>query len=291
MTIEIPLTKNKTALIDDIDADLTEFKWCTCKDAYAIRRLYPPGQKAITLYMHRLILERILGRPLVKGELCDHRFGNTFDNRRSELRLATYQQNARNSRNRKYRMGNGRFKGTFEQTNGWSSIIKGDNGIEYLGLYATAEEAYKVYCERALVLFGEFANLPDYDLVKNLTPIRIYPQRIGTDKLGDNADETIMAAFNEHKTPFKAAVSLGVSEGFIRRYLAEFHPEQLTPSKTELPKTNPHKLSEIAEAQGKTVRVLLSELMKEHDGSIYKVAKALGVYPNAIRFHINKDAA
>jgi hypothetical protein len=97
--IEIPLTKGKVAIVDEIDADLAKYRWfyrfSTSTNGYAGSGR--PGMH----HMHRVILERMLGRPLEKGEVCDHIDRNSINNSRSNLRVATHSENVRNSGRRK----------------------------------------------------------------------------------------------------------------------------------------------------------------------------------------------
>jgi hypothetical protein len=99
----IELSRGKYAIIDVNDADLAGRSWHAVPGHrsvgnytfYAARRR---GTRHITL--HRVILERILGRKLRVGEECDHIDGNGLNNRRCNLRLVNHRRNIRNSHNR-----------------------------------------------------------------------------------------------------------------------------------------------------------------------------------------------
>lgn len=99
----IELTRGKHAIIDVTDADLAGRSWHAVPGHrsvgnytfYAARR---KGTRRITL--HRVILERILGRNLRVGEECDHIDGNGLNNRRCNLRQVDHRRNIRNSHNR-----------------------------------------------------------------------------------------------------------------------------------------------------------------------------------------------
>lgn len=88
----IELTKGHVAIVDDEDfAQLAQYRWCVTTNGhgllYAMRRI---GKKPV--YMHRVILNASHGIEI------DHKNGDTLDNRRSNLRLATRRQNACNKK-------------------------------------------------------------------------------------------------------------------------------------------------------------------------------------------------
>ena len=93
------------------------FKWCIGGDKdkfYAVRgqRIGPADSKIVRL--HRLIMDA------PDGLLVDHRNGDSLDNRRSNLRLATHSQNQCNKRKRKNT--SSRFSGVYwtrRKENGW----------------------------------------------------------------------------------------------------------------------------------------------------------------------------
>lgn len=159
-TITIQLTKGQQTVISAIDADLADFKWTTlsARDGvyYAYRMSAMPNRTAVLL--HRVILERVTGRPLARTEFVDHIDGNRLDNRRANLRVATKSENGRN-RGRQRNNTSG-FKGvTWEKERGkWVAAIMVGGKQAKLGRFDTPEEAYAAYCTAARELHGKFAN-------------------------------------------------------------------------------------------------------------------------------------
>lgn len=166
-TITIQLTRDQETTVDLIDADLALLNWQAqpC-DTYAsgieylARRQYMIGKKKIMQYMHRTILERMIGRTLLTEEIADHINGNPLDNRRANLRLATRSQN--NMNRKKSSRNKSGFKGVslHKQNGKWVARIGKDGKYKHLGLFNTPEEAYAAYCEAAKDKdwHGEFAN-------------------------------------------------------------------------------------------------------------------------------------
>lgn len=150
--------KGHQVIIDDEDSDLLEFKWQINK-GYAVRSAKPKQ-------MHRIILERKIGRSLEKGELCDHADGNRLNNSRSNLRVANHAQNIWNSNlNPKSITG---YRGIYIASLGrtWDAMIRVNGKMIKLGRFTDIREALKAYNTAALEHYGEFARLnpvPDED--------------------------------------------------------------------------------------------------------------------------------
>lgn len=144
-------------LVSEIDNDLLEFKWRiqTKKSGtkYVARTDYKTNKK--TLFLHRAIMERVLNRPLEKGEIVDHTDGNGLNNCRENLRLVTHQQNMFNIRQSRGKTG---YRGVSlrKDTGKFQASIRIEGKKKHLGYFDTAIEAYHAYCEKAKEIHGVF---------------------------------------------------------------------------------------------------------------------------------------
>ena len=103
--------------------------------------------------MHRLILNA------PQNKLVDHVDGNGLNNRKTNLRLCNYTQNAWNRR--PAAGGHSKYKGVTWNNNskGWYVRICKDYKSIYLGCFDNEIEAALAYDHKAEELFGEFAYL------------------------------------------------------------------------------------------------------------------------------------
>jgi hypothetical protein len=163
MTIEFTITNRKgvefKCFIDECDKDLLSIRWGTrvpvgSNTAYVMRNIRKP--KKTTKQIHRAIMERILGRALLKGEQVDHKDMNGLNNTRSNLRVASPSQNQANRKVRRdNRLG---IKGVGKAGKKYQAQIAENGGLKYLGRFDTPEEAHAAYMEAARRQYGEFAN-------------------------------------------------------------------------------------------------------------------------------------
>lgn len=153
----ISLTRDKVALVDDIDFDfLNQFNWYAWEEPkaknlyYAVRNISTDTGRT-TLRMHNVLLTPI------RGYDVDHIDGNGLNNQRSNLRYLTHALNNTNCRTVE---GKSAYKGVTRYRNGWQARISANGVRSHLGCFESEKDAAKAYDRAALELFnGQFARL------------------------------------------------------------------------------------------------------------------------------------
>jgi hypothetical protein len=161
MTVEIKLNSRKhkglIAIVDDIDADLSELKWYpnVCQNTTYVYRHARYCENPTPI--HRVILARMLQRELSKGEDVDHINNNGLDNRRENLRLASPRQNGFNKRISRHNTSGYKGVSWEKAKNKWQAYIKPNRKMISLGRFDSIVDAARAYNVAAREHFGEFA--------------------------------------------------------------------------------------------------------------------------------------
>lgn len=148
---EVPLATRGTVIVDIVDADLENEPWSNSSGGYArTTRNYK------LVLMHRVVLERKIGRPLARGEEVDHANGNGLDNRRVNLRVATRAQNQHNRP--KHRDSRSTYKGVYRSKSGNYEVVVYCQRTK-INVGTFPDELYAAYMhdQFAIALQGEFA--------------------------------------------------------------------------------------------------------------------------------------
>lgn len=146
----ITLTQGKTAVVSDVDYSfLSQIRWHANRTPYG--SFYARGRcNGKRIYMHQLIAER-------RGDSCDnvdHRNGDTLDNRRSNIRTATHQQNLRNMR-KEVKSASG-VRGVHRNKSRWIARLTIDGKGLCFGTYDTIVEAAEARRKAELKYFDDF---------------------------------------------------------------------------------------------------------------------------------------
>mgnify|MGYP000844096894 CR=1 FL=1 len=159
----VELEREKIVKVDACEIDrITKFSWIARNSkgkfyACALDRPKRKGGRYVIL-MHRLLLGLDIASR--DSRFIDHINGDSLDNRRSNLRVATEQQNHWNYP--KTHLGHPLFKGVRRHGNRWKAYICLDNKYRHIGSFVTDIEAAKAYDKAAIELFGEFAK-PNFE--------------------------------------------------------------------------------------------------------------------------------
>ena len=152
---KIKLTRGKHAIVDDADfEDLVDYPWVSTDNPlahswYAVRYEMRQG-KQIAIKMHRQILD------VPAGCMVDHVNKDGLDNRKSNLRICTHQQNMCNRRQHKH--SSAPYKGIGMDKGKWRARITTNNKRVSLGSFSDPMEAALAYDRAAVRYHGEFAS-------------------------------------------------------------------------------------------------------------------------------------
>lgn len=144
-----------TAYVSPEDADLETESWYVNSRGYVVNN---GGGTYAMQRLHRVVMARVVDRPLGRWELVDHIDGDKLNNRRDNLRLCNSSENgfnadlpAHNTTGYKgvYRSG-ARSKLPFQ------AAITVNRRKQHLGSFPTAEEAARAYEQAARQHAGDF---------------------------------------------------------------------------------------------------------------------------------------
>lgn len=149
VSMKLELTKGYFTEVDAEDFEwASQWSWASAvkrNGVYAVRGKRINGIRR-DFFLHREIWSR-MGNTL--EHQIDHRNRDPLDNRRRNLREATYAQNAQNRQSKGYYYNKVCRK--------WMAQITVLGKINYIGLFNTEEEAASAVIEWRLKLHGEFA--------------------------------------------------------------------------------------------------------------------------------------
>jgi hypothetical protein len=148
--VEVSISGSPVSLdADTVDDVLAMGGWRVCTDKRGrpyVRRSAGSGR---VQYLHRVIAQA------VAGQVIDHINGNSLDNRRANLRVCSFAQNAWN-RGPKSRNRTG-YKGVVRNGRQWAARIMANGQLVVCYGFISPEEAALAYNELARQYHGEFA--------------------------------------------------------------------------------------------------------------------------------------
>ncbi len=155
MSKEIKTSNGYIITVDDEDFSTSNsFRWIGKVDrksgaVYASRTVrISAGRKTTSAYLHRVLMSAN------RGEIVDHRNGNTLDNRRKNLRICTNSQNLMNRGKQKNNTTG--FKGVSKVPYGFRATLKIGGKQVWSKNFKTAQDASNAYLAKAAEIHGGF---------------------------------------------------------------------------------------------------------------------------------------
>lgn len=151
--VHIPLSRGEEAIADEQDLHIVSgHNWSTQRKrntSYAMRNENIDGKNAC-IYLHREIAKA------KEGDIVDHINRNGLDNRRGNIRIATFSQNKCNSKLQKNNVSG--YRGVYwrRDREKYQAQIQ-INGVKIrLGNFKSIDEAHEAYKAASLKYHGEY---------------------------------------------------------------------------------------------------------------------------------------
>jgi HNH endonuclease/AP2 domain len=122
-------------------------------DEFYVGRYVREGKKVRVIYLHRVVMK------VLDERLVDHIDGNRLNNTKTNLRIATHQQNSMNRQPTRGRDIPYRGVSLEKRLGKYRAQIKAEGRIVVIGFFTTMEDAAKAYDDAARQYYGEFARL------------------------------------------------------------------------------------------------------------------------------------
>ncbi len=161
--MKIPLINGGLSLVDEEDYEfLSQFTWRRNQNGYAFRTSHKPY--TLSRQMHRIVAQTPVGMA------TDHINGDRLDNRRSNLRVCTMSQNARNTNPLSTNKHGLRGVCWCKQTGRWKAYVTYMGKQVWLGRFDELADALKARETAASQIGGEFHrdNKVEYSKIKRL---------------------------------------------------------------------------------------------------------------------------
>lgn len=208
--VYILLSNNDVAVCSGCDLDRlkTQEKWSISDNGYPYFTDYSDDKRTVKL-------QNFIYDNIPNGYIVDHINGNKLDNRRENLRLATYSEN---NANRKSRNGSSIYKGvSFDKSrNKWISSIQVNGKTQHIGRFDDEIECAKAYDKKCYEIYGEYAklNFPNEPLPPRMfiyyVAEGVYPARM----------PAIQGCFENDQVPCGAYIAMKTAQGNVVPWLA-----------------------------------------------------------------------
>ena len=150
----VKLKKGVECQIDEQDLELFNslpFYASKTKDGHVYAKsIQGKNGKRKSIYLHRLLLGA------KRGQIVDHKNGNTLDNRRCNIRIVTASQNSANAKPRgKNLAGASKTHAGRQGKKLWTAKIQFNKKAQFIGYFLTEQEAHEAYKKKSIEIFGE----------------------------------------------------------------------------------------------------------------------------------------